>query len=77
MNQKIARHSNWGSYYRCANCGKRFYVLEPDVYAYKLNKHQTHTFMFCTWTCIQEGRKKLGNPKYKRVGEYYDNTYVK
>ena len=45
-----------GAYYSCPTCGKSFYILEPDMWVYKMNptlKPGIQTLLyFCKYSCL-------------------------
>lgn len=59
---------------KCAQCGKEFFVMYPDLYAYKIKSSQGYQF-YCSWKCIQQMRKEkeeenmAGRPRMIREPE--------
>ena len=50
--------SDRGAYYVCPTCGKRFYILEPDMWVYKMtpmvSKGKQQLFYFCKYTHMKQ-----------------------
>lgn len=42
----------------CSTCGKEFYVLYPELWAYKTQKISGKRKWYCSWKCLQASRKK-------------------
>ena len=43
----------------CRNCKKRFEILDGGEWGYKIRPyHKRSAMYFCTWSCIQEYRRK-------------------
>ena len=52
---------NWGGYYVCAECGKKFYITNPGEYVYKLpstTKGGGSLAYFCRWDHLRAWEKK-------------------
>ena len=49
------KNLNWLELKTCKNCGKRFSVLYPDLWAYK-EGNNAHRIWYCSWKCLRAAR---------------------
>lgn len=54
-----------GSEKTCPICEKRFLVLDPNIYAYRV-KCRTNNLYVCSWSCLRKYEKKHNGKRLMR-----------
>ena len=53
---------------KCKNCGKKIYILYPNQWVYKTDKHKGLSWdWYCSWHCMREAEKKRKPKKMKVI----------
>lgn len=59
-----SRSFRYGFTYKCASCGKEFWVADPSQWIYK----NANSFkMYCSYTCYRTWQKKFEAQKQKNI----------
>lgn len=61
-----------GGYRVCANCGKVFYVIAPELWVYKHEGHlrgEDRKVYLCSWHCLREHEKAYASRRDKAFAE--------
>lgn len=65
----------WTTPRKCPCCKKEFYVVDPEIWAYKIVLPDNWRYkLYCSWHCLQAVRKKKKKTptKGQKIIEQYD-----
>lgn len=69
-----------GGYKTCPACGKTFYVIEPELWAYKHEGHiagaDKREFL-CSWSCLRKHEKNYQKKKDEAIREASERARIK
>lgn len=46
--------TSWGNKKKCKNCGKDFFVFNPEQWVYKRKKTYGRLTYYCSWSCFRK-----------------------
>ena len=55
---------------RCKRCGKGFYPVDLDTWAYKIRVEKNYAIYFCSWHCLQAEYNKKKTVKKRRYSTF-------